>query len=370
MRLGRTVEEHRREFLEAFTREGVNRRAVCRAYDVAPKTAYGLLKRYVQEGEDALRERSRRPLHSPARLDEATERRILEIRGQYRWGPRKIRWKLEQEGGVRVPARSTIEAVLRRHGQIDPERSAQSRPFRRFEYEAANDLWQMDFKGHFGMGDGKRCHPLVILDDHSRYMIELHACADERRATVHQRLVGRFQEYGLPKRILADNGPPWGSAGTRGYTEIEVWLMQLGVRVLHGRWRHPQTQGKLERSNRTLGVEIDLFRPDAKARRTGANFWSTRAAGPLRAERGYVPSERTYPERLPPVEYESRVPVRRVQMGGWISYAGRAWRVGKAFRGKQVAVVPAKKEGKLNVYFGRYRIAELDLRTGRAGPLD
>ncbi|NIR98045.1 MAG: transposase family protein, partial [Gammaproteobacteria bacterium] len=114
---------------------------------------------------------------------------------------------------------------------------------------------QMDFKGHFAL-DAGRCHPLTVLDDHSRYAVGLYACGDERTGTVQGRLSEVFRRYGLPERMLMDNGSPWGDDGTHPYTPLTVWLLRLGVGVSHGRPYHPQTQGKDERFHRTLGAEV------------------------------------------------------------------------------------------------------------------
>ena len=141
--------------------------------------------------------------------------------------------------------------MLRRHGLLDPAESGTHRAFVRFERPDPNDLWQMDFKGHFPAGQG-RCHPLTVLDDHSRYALGLEACAGETLATVREQVTRLFRRYGLPKAILTDNGSPWGTCGGTGPSGFEVWLMRLGVRLLHGRPYHPQTQGKDERFHRTL----------------------------------------------------------------------------------------------------------------------
>lgn len=369
---GRSVEEHRKEFLEEFGQPGVNRRAVCRKHRISPKAGYALWRRYEAEGESAVRGRSRRPHHSPGRLSERVETRILEIRQQRRWGPRKIRWQLEQEKSEWVPSRSTIEEVLRRHGLVTPERSAKSRAFKRFEYAQPNQLWQMDFKGHFALGNGSRCHPLTVVDDHSRYLIDLRAYADERNESVRECLVSCFRENGLPERFLTDNGPPWGSAGEDAYTELEVWLMRLDVRVLHGRARHPQTQGKVERVHRTLTEELDLEFSDLSDAQSGLGGYRRiynherphEALGMKVPASLYRPSERIYPEQLPAVEYDAGEEVRKVQDGGRISYRGRTWRVGRAFQKKPVALRPGGMDGQVEVYFCKQKIAEIDLRVG------
>ena len=160
-----------------------------------------------------------------------------------------------------LPSASTVSAILRR-----PRASPAAR---RLEYAAPNELWQMDFKGHFALRRG-RCHPLTVLDDHSRFALGLSACADEREVTARERLSAVFRIYGLSRRILADNGPPFGTSGTEAYSSLEVWLLRLSVEVYHGRPRHPQTQGKDERFHRTLRLELlhdSEFRDLAEAQR-------------------------------------------------------------------------------------------------------
>ena len=140
------------------------------------------------------------------------------------WGGRKIHARLLALGHERqlVPAASTITDILRRHGLIDPVHAAKHKPFVRFEHARPNELtsassvepWQMDFVGHFPLDDGGagRCHPLTILDDHSRFCLVAAACANETGATVQRHLTNAFRRYGLPQRILSDNGSPWGIA--------------------------------------------------------------------------------------------------------------------------------------------------------------
>ncbi|WP_192365032.1 integrase core domain-containing protein, partial [Mesorhizobium mediterraneum] len=129
-----------------------------------------------------------------------------------------------------------------------------AQPFIRFEHEAPNDLWQMDFKGHVALHGG-RLHPLTVLDDHSRFSIALSACADQTTATVKARLIAAFRRYGLPWRIATDNGPPWGDGGRNNFTLLTVWLIEAGVAVSHSRPCHPQTLGKDERFHRSLKAE-------------------------------------------------------------------------------------------------------------------
>ncbi|MDR3537720.1 MAG: DDE-type integrase/transposase/recombinase [Acetobacteraceae bacterium] len=179
----------------------------------------------------------------------------MAVRSQHpAWGGRKIRRVLQDQGLERPPSASTITQMIRRRGVLNGPGAGERRDWVRFEHAAPNDLWQMDFKGWFDLDRG-RCHPLTVLDDHSRYALEIGACGDEQGQTVRARLEAVFGRYGLPLRILSDNGPPWGSAGHGEHSRLSVWLTDLGIGVSHGRPYHPQTQGKDERFHRTLKAE-------------------------------------------------------------------------------------------------------------------
>lgn len=379
---GGSVEEDRAEFVRRFSAEGANRRELCALWGVSPKTAYKWYKRYLAGGAPALSDRSRRPHHSPRRTSEEVEEAILELRDeQSAWGPRKLWFNLRAQGRHDLPAISTVAAILKRNGKITEEASQKRRAYKSFERERPNELWQMDFKGHFGLLDGSRCHPLMLLDDHSRYCIGARACGNQRGETVRVELVSIFETYGLPEAMLMDNGSPWGNDPVHVFTPLVVWLIRLRIRVLHGRPRHPQTQGKLERLNRTTNEEFLSQVVTGFAKRevvqTGYDRWRPvynherphEALGMAVPASRYKPSERLYPEQLPPIEYDEADVVRQVQDGGRISYGGREYRLPKAFRGNPVALRPTEVDGLLSVYFCHQRIALIDLKGGTTRPV-
>lgn len=243
-----SVIDTRREFVRLALSGEVSVAALCRRHGISRQTGFTLLRRHREAGEAGLLDRSRRPHDSPARVPPAIAAQILALRTAHpAWGGRKLARRLRDLGLADVPAPSTITEVLRRAGRIDPAEAARHAPFTRFERAAPNELWQIDFKGHIPAGCG-RCHPLTVLDDHSRYALGIAACAGETLAEVQARLTALFRRFGLPGAILCDNGSPWGATGHTGRlavqrTAFEVWLMRLGVATLHGRPRHPQTQG-------------------------------------------------------------------------------------------------------------------------------
>jgi transposase InsO family protein len=249
--------DQREEFVRLAMASGANLSELCRCFRISRAKGYKWLARYRGEGRAGLADRSRRPLHSPRRTAAALEAEVLRIREESNnaWGGRKIARVMQRHGEMAVPAASTITEILRRHGKLEACRHEHPGPYQRFERAAPNELWQMDFKGHFAMAQG-RCHPLTVLDDHSRYSLTISACGNEQDITVRAQLVPVFHRYGLPYAMLMDNGSPWGDSGYQPHTIFTVWLMRLGVRVAHGRPLHPQTQGKDERFHRTLKAEV------------------------------------------------------------------------------------------------------------------
>ncbi len=364
----------REEFVGLARHEGSNVRQLCRRFGISAKTGYKWLTRYAAGGTEALADHSRRPQGSPRQTPAALEAAVLAVRERHpAWGGRKIRARLRALGQTEVPAASTITAILRRHGCIAAEEAQRHRAFERFEHPAANDLWQMDFKGHVAMADGRRCHPLTVLDDHSRYAVGLRACAQERRATVQGELIGLFRQYGLPRRMLMDNGSPWGDEGGQPYTALTVWLLRLGVGISHGRPRHPQTQGKDERFHRTLKAEVLRYQTLADLGDSQRRFDAWRvvynlhrpheALGMAVPASRYQPSPRPYPEVLPAIEYAPGDVVRKAQDGGRFSYAGQEYRVGHAFRGYPIALRATDVDGKREVWFCHHCLGSLNLRA-------
>lgn len=366
----------RLEFVTLATADEANVRELCRRYGISPQTAYKWIDRFRTSGPAGLEERSRRPTRSPRRCKSSLEKRILMLRDAHpKWGARKLRARLLALGALSVPSASTITAVLKRHGRLNPGPDPAHRPFIRFEHDAPNRLWQMDFKGHFAVGEG-RCHPLTVLDDHSRFAVGLVACGDEQAETVQDVLTGLFRRYGLPERILCDNGPPWGHPEAR-YTALSVWLLKVGVGISHGRPRHPQTQGKDERFHRTLNAEViqgRLFhglngcqRHFDRWREVYNHQRPHESLGLEVPARRYRTSERPFPEILPQWEYGPGDAVRKVQTNGSISFRGREYDLGQAFRGERVGVRPADQDGLFGVYFGVHRVAQLELKADDRG---
>ena len=365
-----TPMSERSEFVTFAGREELTMSALCRRFGVSRKTGYKWLRRARDAGLGGLADRSRRPRHSPLRTDPDMEQLICTLRQEHpAWGGRKLHHLLRQDGVSRPPASSTITDILRRHGLLAPERRTQ-RDWQRFEAPVPNALWQMDFKGPVATAGG-RCHPLTILDDHSRFNLCLAACPNQRGETVQDRLTTVMRRYGLPDRMLMDNGSPWGSDAVHQHTWFTAWLVRLGITVSHGEPYHPQTQGKEERFHRTLGLEVLRQRASwhslADVQRA-FDVWRTvynlrrphEAIGHATPASRYQPSSRPFPAALPPIEYAPGDEVRRVQDKGRISFRGREFRLSRAFIGQPVGL-RAVGDGVWDVYYCHQKIGQVNL---------
>lgn len=367
-----SIMDQRREFVRLAQQGGVGRRELCRRFGISSKTGYKWLGRAAGEVDGWAVDRSRRPHETPGRTDARLEAAVLAVRDAHPvWGARKIQRCLDREG-LQAPAASTIHAILVRHKRILPPADAPAHC--RFEHPAPNLVWQMDFKGRFTLRDRRWCHPLTMVDDHSRYALCVQACTNEQGETVRQHLVQTFHRYGLPDAFLVDNGVPWGTCSEQRWTKLGVWLLKLGIDVIHSRPYHPQTRGKNERFHRTLKAEVLAMNNFRSIRELQAAFDRWRQLynheRPHQALSQDVPASRyrsslrSMPRKLPQPEYEPGAILRTVgTTKSYISFKGRLWNVPEAFRGERLAIRPLNADGAYGIFFGARQIAGLDLQA-------
>ena len=364
----------RLEFCVLASKPESNISDLCRRFNITRRTEYKWLDRYLEENVAGLIDRSKQPLHSPNKTLAVIEDYVIQKRtSDPAWGSLKLHKLIcnDKEKGLytyeKVPCRSAINKILKRNGLIDPNLSKVSKAFERFEYDYPNELWQMDYKGYFKLLNRKLCHPLTITDDHSRFNICLKACRDQQKGTVQKELINVFRKYGMPYMILADNGSPWGASGeinndgTRCFTTLEKWFIQLNIKLIHGRPFHPQTQGKEERFHKTLKKELldrEQFRDYDHCQkrfdswREKYNCIRPHESLDLRTPADiYAPSIRSYPEVVEIYEYNLSDIKRRVQSNGIISFKNKDINVGKAFIGDYVAIRESQKNNTYEIYF-------------------
>lgn len=361
----------RTEFVHLAASGGITMTELCRRFNISRKTGYKWLSRYQQRGLSGLKDLAKVPVHQPARTPADIESLIVSCRDRYPdWGPRKLRRVLQNQGYQRLPVPSTITEVLRRHNKLNDPSTTQA-PFIRFEHPYPNDLWQMDFKGHFRAGR-QRCHPLTMLDDCSRFSLCLQACSNEQAPVVRKALVETFQRFGLPRRMTMDNGSPWGSAGVSRFSALTVWLIEQGICVGHSRPYHPQTQGKNERFHRTLKSEL-LGRRELESLedcQRAFDQWRDRyntirpheALGLQTPASRYESSHRPYNESLAEYEYGESDQVRKVGPNLCVSFQRCEIMLGSAFVGKHIALRPAGVEGHYTLHFCHQQIGKVDMR--------
>jgi transposase InsO family protein len=241
--------------------DGESMSEVCRSFGISRKTGYKIYNRYKDQGLEALTDRSRRPVRYANQLPEPVERLIIDCKKEKpHWGARKIRELLVRRlaGDVRIPAKSTVHAVLDRHGLVKRARKrrskAQGTPLS--AGAAPNALWCVDFKGEFKLGDRRYCYPLTVTDHASRFILACEALETTKEASavpVFQRL---FQERGLPDAIRSDNGVPFASPnGLYGLSRLSVWWLRLGIAIERIKPGNPQQNGRHERMHLTLKKE-------------------------------------------------------------------------------------------------------------------
>jgi transposase InsO family protein len=336
----------RADLVELMLRRDCSVTKACQHFGISRKTAYKWLHRATQEQPQPLRDRSRRPQHSPNQTPAPTERSILQVHDDYAWGARKIHAYFCQHGHA-VPSPSAVHQVLRRHGRVAT--IAPAAPTVRFQRNVPNHLWQMDFKGPL-KGPPQRRYLLTVEDDHSRYLLAVRLVVDQTMASVWAVLWPLLAAVGLPLAILSDNGfAPRGPAA-HGLSWLEARLLRLGIGALHGRAYHPQTQGKVERAHETMEREIlprlDWTQPEERVAGQ-LEDWRQQVYNAIRphealgnatpASRWY-PSERPRPTQLPAVVYPAGMATRKVMQRGEISWQGYEVLVGAGLEGERVGV--------------------------------
>ena len=360
----------REELIREVTGGKLSKSGACRKYGISRNTVYKWLERY--ENGETLEDRSRRPHTISNQTSEYIEEIIIEYRTEHpALGAAKIRRMMQDDGIEGIPSVSTVNAILSRNGLISREASEKSKPYVRFEMAEPNDMWQADFKGHFLLGNTEECHPLNIIDDHSRMCLCSDALPGETLDDIQKSIIRTFHDYGLPKSLLCDNGNPWGVTQCQGITRFEIMLMNLGVLPLHCRPHHPQTQGKEERFNGTQKRELISIIPmtdlsDAQRRFDEyREFYNNRrphhALNLDTPAAHYVPSPRKMPVAVTDWDYDDDYTVKRVNAKGFLNFSKSVGcYLGDSFAGMYVAYKPSIYKDKFTIFYRQFIVAEYD----------
>ena len=366
----KTVEEQRREFAEA-AKETKNFSALCREFGITRKTGYKWVERYKENAD--LSDKSRKPFTVTNRTPIETEERIVVLRAENPgWGAKKLKEVLERQGHE-IPCVKTVNNILNRYGCISAEESRKHQAFTRFEKEHCNEMWQTDFKGEFRMADNNYCYPLNIFDDHSRFVIKI-APALSTANKVIPAFRSAFCEYGMPNSVLSDNGAQF--AGFRqGYTRFEKWLMNHDVLPIHGRIKHPQTQGKIERFHRTMQEELlkhtvmenidDANNKFQLWREKYNNIRPHEALGMKCPAEVYIPSSRAYSDEVSPYEYGGQFHVIKVNSWGYARFDKWQVYLSETMINEYIEFRPNPHGDSFIVCYRNFKIAEVDTLSGK-----
>jgi transposase InsO family protein len=241
----------------------LNFRALCQEYGISAKTGYKWKERFLREGLAGMEEESRRPKSHAEQLPEAEVCEIVRLKlAHWSWGPRKIRELYLRRHGE-VASESTFKRVLERAGLTQKRRRGRAREAGRLckggRASAPNEVWTVDFKGWWRNG-AKRCEPLTVRDEHSRYVLEVRAVENARSETVRKSFEELFARQGLPQAIRSDNGAPFASKyGLWGLSRLSAWWVALGIDLERGRPAHPQDNGAHERMHKDISRELEAI---------------------------------------------------------------------------------------------------------------
>ena len=366
----RTVEDQRKEFAQAAVCCG-NFSALCREFGITRRTGRKWVERY--ESQQPLTDRSRRPHTTPTRTPEDVENLILSVRAENPgWGARTIHQVLSNAGHTGLPCVKTVNNILNRHGCISPEESLKRHPFTRFEKDQCNAMWQTDFKGEFRMADDNYCYPLTILDDHSRFSLKIAPRMSTANVVIPV-FSEVFREYGMPDSILSDNGAQF-AGFKKGYTQFERWLMDLDILPIHGRIKHPQTQGKIERFHRTMKQELlnHTTISDIADAETKLDIWrekynnirphealNMRTPGDI-----YQPSQRQYPETIKRFDYGGEYHVIKVNSWGYVRFDKWQVYLSETMIDQYIEFRPSPDGESFIACYRNFKIAEFDTLDG------
>lgn len=370
--------DQRTQFIAEYLRGDESVSSLCRRYDISRKTGYKWIDRYEELGPRALEDRSRRP-HSCAHAssDWVVEKIVAFRKRHPSWGPKKLLPPLEKKyPEVEWPALSTVGQILKREGliKVKPRRRKPGHPGKPVvSMDSPNDVWCADYKGEFRLRNGAYCYPLTISDGASRYLIAVRS--RESTAQYEARPVFReaFEEFGLPIAILTDNGSPFASTALGRLSRLSVWWIRLGIRPVLIEPGKPQQNGRHERMHRTLKAETT--RPpaathSAQQRRFGRFRREFNADRPHESlcqktpESVYQGSPRSFPKRLPEIEYPDHFETRRVSTNGGIRWKKRWVNVSHVIERENVGLEETD-DGVWAVYFGPVLLGHLDERDYR-----
>ena len=377
-----SVMEERLRFVARLL-EGESMSDVCRQFGISRKTGYKIFNRYKEHGLEALNDRSRRPVRYANQLPQQVESLIVRLRKEKpHWGARKIRELLVKRlaGDVRIPAKSTVHAVLDRHGLVKRKgrKRARATGTALSAGTAPNDLWCTDYKGEFKLGNRNYCYPLTASDHASRFVLMCESLETTREVYAFTAFERLFDERGLPWGIRSDNGIPFASPnGLFNLSKLSVWWLRLGIEIERIKPGHPQQNGRHERMHLTLKKEatrppsMNSLQQQARFDRFVDEFNTERpheALGMKCPAEVYTPSNRPY-RGLPEVTYPFHDRDILVTACGRICMHKKKINISTVLAGQRLGIKEVD-DGIWLVSFMHYDLGYIDLEQRTLQPLD
>jgi transposase InsO family protein len=326
---------------------------LCRRFGISRNNGYKWVARYNAGGLSGLEDAKSVPRTCPHKTPDAVVDRVLALRKERPYdGPKKLYAILsEREPKLVVPAPSTIGEILKRHGQVRPRRARLRVPPSASPLSHAqqpNDVWCVDFKGNFVMGDGSRCYPLTITDATTRYLVKCEGLVAQTDALTRRQFELAFREFGLPLRIRSDNGTPFAAKALGGLSALSIWWIQLGIEPERIEPGQPQQNGRHERFHLTLkqqtasppeATAADQQRAFDRFRHDYNDVRPHEALGQTPPARHYEPSLRVMPDKPRCPEYGADFAVRWVNStNGMISWEGVTLKLTRLLGGQPVGL--------------------------------
>ena len=327
---------------------------LCREYGISRTTGHKFWKRYQQSGLSALEDHSRRAWTFPHRTPKEIVALVVAARKKHpTWGPKKLKVVLEQRHPtLKIPAHSTIGDILTNAGMVKPRRGRRKATYTPSDQltaaSAPNEVWCIDFKGQFRLGNGNYCYPLTITDLYSRYVIGVTALEGIHAAQTAAAMDLVFSEYGLPTIIRSDNGTPFASAGLLGFSSLNVWWARLGIQHQRIQPGKPQQNGQHERMHRTLKAETtkppchNILQQQAAFDRWRHTFNRHRpheALGQKTPASIFKASATPYPDFLDDPQYALCDEVKTIGRGGHLRFNNKSFYISKALATQDIGIV-------------------------------
>jgi transposase InsO family protein len=371
--------DQRVKFIADWLSRDYTKMDLCRAYGISRPTADKWIQRYQQGGVEQFKERSRAAHSHPNQSSEEVVQMLIETKlYQQSWGPKKVLDYLRQNGPELVwPADSTAGEILKRAGLVKRRVrrhhvSPYSEPFG--DCQGPNQIWSADFKGDFALGNHRRCYPLTLSDNFSRYLLMCRALEHPSYQAVRPWFEWVFREYGLPEAIRTDNGPPFASLAIGGISELSKWWIQLGIRPERIKPGKPSQNGRHERMHRTLKQDV----PPQPTHRRQQNQYDLyleqyngyrphEALGRKTPASVYCASPRSYPGKIPAIEYGPGITVRQVRHNGEIKWRGDLIYVSQVLAQEPIGLTQIE-EDRWEVRYSFHLLGTLDQRAKKILP--